>query len=158
MKEEFLQIINANRGLIFKVCNLYCYEQEDKKDLFQEILLQMWKSYSGFRGDSALSTWVYRVAINTAVTYIKKNRRTVRQSDEIIHLDIPDLLDSEDEEEKTSMLHDAINQLDAIEKSIILLYLEDKSYHEISEITGFSKTNVGVKLNRIKTKLSNIIK
>src|SRR5688572_18754220 len=156
MRKEFVDVLNNHRGLIYKVCNLYCSDREDRKDLFQEIVLQVWKSLGNFRHESSLSTWMYRIALNTAITHFKKEKRSVN----LIHIEgieIPDINDSEEKEELLTQLFAAIEHLDKIDKSIILLYLDEKSYDEISEITGLSKSNVGVKLNRIKTKLSGTL-
>jgi len=157
MEKELIEILNLHRGLIYKVCNLYCSDQEDRKDLFQEIVLQVWKSMPGFRHESALSTWMYRIALNTAITHFKKERRSLNNYRSITGIDIPDLNDGNEKEELMIQMFAAIDGLDKIDKSIILLHLEEKSYEEISEIIGLSKSNVGVKLNRIKTKLSNTL-
>jgi RNA polymerase sigma-70 factor (ECF subfamily) len=156
MNTEFIDILNNHRGLIFKVCNIYCADREDRKDLFQEIVLQIWKSLGSFRNESALSTWMYRIALNTAITHLKKQKRSVSPLS-IEGIEIPDINDSDEKEESMKQLFAAIEQLNKIDKSIVLLYLEEKSYDEISDITGLSKTNVGVKLNRIKAKLSTVL-
>ncbi|MBC7885479.1 MAG: sigma-70 family RNA polymerase sigma factor [Saprospiraceae bacterium] len=158
MEKNFIDIVNKHKGLIFKVCNMYGADAEDRKDLFQEILLQMWKSFKSFRGEASISTWAYRIAINTAVTYSKKIKRNELSGSSVMNFEVPDLMESQEKEERSAWLHQAISQLDKIEKSVILLYLEDKSYEEISEITGLTRSNVGVRINRIKTKLSKIIK
>ena len=156
MDKEFLDILNNHRGLIFKVCNLYCSDPEDRKDLFQEIVFQVWKSLGSFRHESALSTWMYRIALNTAITHFRKEKRSVNPVS-ITDIDIPDMNDNNEKEELLKELFIAIEYLDKLDKSIVLLYLEEKSYEEISEITGLSKSNVGVRLNRIKTKLSTTL-
>jgi RNA polymerase sigma factor (sigma-70 family) len=156
MEKELIEILNLHRGLIYKVCNLYCADQEDRKDLFQEIVLQVWKSLPRFRHESALSTWMYRIALNTAITHFKKETRSNNYRS-ITGIDIPDLSDGDEREELMKQMFAAIDGLDKIDKSIILLHLEEKSYEEISEIIGISKSNVGVKLNRIKTRLSNAL-
>jgi len=156
MDKEFLDILNNHRGLIYKVCNLYCSDSEDRKDLFQEIVFQIWKSMAGFRRESKLSTWMYRIALNTAITHFRREKRSVNPVS-ITGIDIPDIHDGDEQEELLTQLFKAIEHLDKIDKSIILLYLEEKSYEEISEITGLSKSNVGVRLNRIKIKLSNTL-
>jgi RNA polymerase sigma factor (sigma-70 family) len=159
MEKEFIEMINKHRGILFKVSNLYCHQEEDKKDLFQEMVLQLWRSYPKFKSDSTGSTWMYRVALNTAISNFRKEsrkpeRRSILDSD----FEIPDFSDFPRQSENLSMLKVAIDQLTQIEKAIIMLYLEEKSYEEISEIIGISKTNVGVKINRIKAKLEKIIK
>jgi RNA polymerase sigma factor (sigma-70 family) len=157
MEKELLEILNLHRGLIYKVCNLYCVDPEDRKDLFQEIVLQVWKSLGSFRNEAALSTWMYRIALNTAITHFKKEQRSVKQHLPFDGIDIPDLSDVDENEALMKQMFSAIDGLDKIDKSLILLHLEQKSYEEISEILGLSKSNVGVKLNRIKTKLSNTL-
>lgn len=157
MDETFIDILNNHRGLIYKVCNLYCRDKDDREDLFQEIVLQIWKSFKGFRGESSISTWMYRIALNTAITHLRKEKRSVNDSVSLQGIEIPDMNDSDEKEEQFTQLFAAIEKLDKIEKSVVLLYLEGKSYDEISEVTGLSKSNVGVKLNRIKTKLSGTL-
>lgn len=154
MEKELLDILNGNRGLIFKVCNFYCRDAEDKKDLFQEIVYQVWKSHNDFRNESKLTTWIYRIALNTAITHFRKEKRNPKDRLSLQTIQIPDLSGDDGKEELLAQMFSAINDLDRIDKSIILLYLEDRSYDEISDITGLSKSNVGVRLNRIKTKLS----
>ena len=156
MRKEFVDILNNHRGLIYKVCHLYCDDPEDRKDLFQEIVLQVWKSLGSFRQESTIGTWMYRIALNTAITHFRKEKRLGGKVS-LTGLDIPDLNDSSEKEDQLIELFKAIENLDRIDKSIILLYLEEKNYEEISEITVLTRTNVGVRLNRIKIKLSNTI-
>ena len=156
MRKEFVDILNNHRGLIYKVCHLYCDDPEDRKDLFQEIVLQVWKSLGSFRQESTIGTWMYRIALNTAITHFRKEKRLGGKVS-LTGIDIPDLNDSNEKEDQLRELFKAIENLDRIDKSIILLYLEEKNYEEISEIIGLTRTNVGVRLNRIKIKLSNTI-
>jgi RNA polymerase sigma factor (sigma-70 family) len=158
MESELLDILNCHRGLIFKVCHVYCRDAEDRKDLFQEIVYQVWKSRKSFRQESKITTWIYRIALNTAITHFRREQRQVTTQLPNDSFDLPDLSGHDGREEQLSMLFTAIESLDRIDKSIILLYLEDRSYDEISEITGLSKSNVGVRLNRIKIKLSEKLK
>ena len=152
-------MINEHRGIIYKVCNLYCLEKEYKKDLFQEIVLQLWKAFPSFRNESQRSTWMYRVALNTAITIFRKESRAPeKRSISDMEFEIPDMDSFVDQTEHLGLLKQAIDTLTPIEKAIILLYLEEKSYEEISEIIGISKTNTGVKINRIKIKLEKTIK
>jgi RNA polymerase sigma factor (sigma-70 family) len=157
MDNYFVDLLNKHRGLLYKVCNIYCSDPEDRKDLFQEIVIQVWKSLPTFRNESAVSTWMYRIALNTAITHFRKEQK---QPDKLAltDFDIPDFPSGDLLEEKTSKLFEAIEKLDKLDKSIILLFLEEKSYEEISDITGLSKSNVGVRLNRIKTKLFTNLK
>jgi len=154
LEKEFLQIITDNQGIIHKVCSIYCDSEEDRRDLFQEILVQLWKSFSSFRNESKFSTWMYRVALNTAITSFKKDKRQPDKSGipyENLQLAV-EVYDTSTEDQ-IKMLNNAVLQLTGIEKSIILLFLEDKKYEEIAEITGITQNYVRVKMNRIKKKL-----
>jgi len=154
LEKEFLQIISENQGIIHKVCSIYCDLEEDRRDLFQEILVQLWKSYASFRNESKFTTWMYRVALNTAITSFKKEKRQPDKSGlsyESIQL-AEEIYDTRTEDQ-IRLLNKAVVQLTGIEKSIILLFLEDKKYEEIAEITGITQNYVRVKMNRIKKKL-----
>ena len=158
MEKEFLQIITDNQGIIHKVCSIYCDLEEDRRDLFQEIIAQLWKSYPSFRSESKFSTWMYRVALNTAITSFKKDKRQPDRSGisfETLHL-ADEIYDTRTEDQ-IKMLHRAVSQLTGVEKSIILLFLEDKKYEEIAEITGITQNYVRVKMNRIKKKLKSLM-
>lgn len=152
-------MINTHRGIIYKVCNLYGKEREYREDLFQEIVLQLWRSFPTFRNQSLLSTWMYRVALNTAISQF---RRDIKKPDKRplsgAEFQIPDVSFRQDENENAWLLSQAIQQLTPIEKALVMLYLEEKSYQEIGEIMGITPSNVGVKLNRVKSKLEKIIK
>ena len=159
MEKKFIELVNDYRALIFKVCNLYCRDPESCRDLFQEVVLQLWKSYASFRKESADSTWIYKVALNTAISNLRKENRSPHKKPlDLEELEIPDLSTATDENESRMLLHLAIDRLSEIEKAIIMLYLDEKSYDEISEIIGISTSNVGVRLNRIKNKLNKTIK
>jgi RNA polymerase sigma factor (sigma-70 family) len=151
MDNDFVKILNDHRALLYKVCNVYCRDPEERKDLFQEIVFQVWKSLKTFRNESAIGTWMYRIALNTAITHFRKEKQ--RSELKISMEEFQYNAECTDEEQKINELFSAIETLDKIDKSIILLYLEEKSYDEISDITGLTKSNVGVRLNRIKTKL-----
>ncbi|MGV8091819.1 MAG: RNA polymerase sigma factor [Mangrovibacterium sp.] len=154
MEKEFVKIISENQGIIHKVCSIYCDSEEDRRDLFQEILAQLWKSYATFRNESKFSTWMYRVAINTAITSFKKIKRQPDQKSlEIESVQVMNEEYDPEIEEKILLLHQAIAQLTGIEKSIVLLFLENRDYEEIAEITGITRNYVRVKMNRIKHKL-----
>ncbi|WP_297087183.1 sigma-70 family RNA polymerase sigma factor [uncultured Draconibacterium sp.] len=158
MEKEFLHIIQKNQGIIHKVCNIYCDTEDDRNDLFQEIVAQLWKSYPNFRGDSKVSTWMYRVALNTAITTFKKSKRRPDQSSLTYeNFQIEDEKYDTETEENIKVLHKAIQQLTGIEKSIVLLFLENKKYEEIAEITGITQNYVRVKMNRIKKKLKKLM-
>jgi RNA polymerase sigma-70 factor (ECF subfamily) len=158
LEKEFLQIITDNQGIIHKVCSIYCDSEEDRRDLFQEIVAQLWKSYSSFRNESKFSTWMYRVALNTAITSFKRDKRQPDKSGisfEKIQI-VDDSCDME-AEDQIRMLNKAVARLTGIEKSIILLFLEDKKYEEIADITGITQNYVRVKMNRIKKKLKELM-
>jgi len=158
LEKEFIKIVSENQGIIHKVCSIYCDSEEDRRDLFQEILAQLWRSYSTFRNESKFSTWMYRVALNTAITSFKKGKRQPEQKGIFNeNLQIAEENYDSETEDQIRQLHIAIGQLTGIEKSIILLYLENKSYEEIAEITGITQNYVRVKMNRIKTKLKKYI-
>ncbi|WP_320111576.1 sigma-70 family RNA polymerase sigma factor [Draconibacterium orientale] len=158
MEKEFLHIIRKNQGIIHKVCNIYCDTEDDRNDLFQEIVVQLWKSYPNFRRESKVSTWMYRVALNTAITSFKKSKRRPDQSSLTYeNFQIEDERYDTETEENIKVLHKAIQQLTGIEKSIVLLYLENKKYEEIAEITGITQNYVRVKMNRIKRKLKKLM-
>ncbi|MBW8324120.1 MAG: sigma-70 family RNA polymerase sigma factor [Prolixibacteraceae bacterium] len=154
MEKEFLQIITENQGIIHKVCSIYCDLEEDRRDLFQEILVQLWKSYPSFRSESKFSTWMYRVALNTAITSFKKDKRQPDKTGvSYENMQLAEELYDSGVEDQIKMLNQAVSNLTGIEKSIILLFLEDKKYEEIAEITGITQNYVRVKMNRIKKKL-----
>lgn len=154
LEKEFLEIIKSNQGIIHKVCSFYCNSEDDRKDLFQEIVAQLWKSFPSFRNESKFSTWMYRVALNTAITTFKKTKRRPDQNNLTVeNLQLPDDSLDQETEENIKLLHQAISRLTGIEKSIILLFLENNSYEEIAEITGITQNYVRVKMNRIKKKL-----
>ena len=158
MEREFLQIIKDNQGIIHKVCNIYCDDQEDRNDLFQEIVAQLWKSFPSFRMESKVTTWMYRVALNTAITSFKKQKRRPDQNRLTFeNFQLKDENYDHETEEDIKLLHRAVAQLTGVEKSIIILYLEDKKYEEIAEITGITQNYVRVKMNRIKKKLKKIM-
>ena len=158
MEKEFLKIVQKNQGIIHKVCNIYCDFEEDRNDLFQEIVAQLWKSFPSFRKESKFSTWMYRVALNTAITSFKKKKRRPDQSSlSYDNFQIADEKYDTKTEENIKQLHRAVSQLTGVEKSIVLLYLENKKYEEIAEITGITQNYVRVKMNRIKKKLKKLM-
>ncbi|MEO2128155.1 MAG: RNA polymerase sigma factor [Christiangramia sp.] len=154
-KEHFTKAIKEHEGLIYKVTFLYTDSLQDREDLYQEIVFQLWKSYDSFKEFSKLSTWMYRVAMNTAIYHLKKSQRNIGTTS--IDPMVERITEQQDhsEEEKLQLLHDQIQQLNLLEKGIILLFLEGKSHDEIAEIIGITKTNVGTKISRIKKKLKS---
>ena len=155
MEKEFLKMMVDHQNIIHKVCRIYRNTIEDQEDLFQEIIFQLWKSYPNFRSQSKVSTWMYRIALNTALSSFRKHLPQVDYTEEIPEK--TDFIYEQAATENEEKLFDAIRKLNDAEKAIISLYLEDYSYREISEIIGISESNVGVRINRIKSKLINIL-
>ncbi|MEM7801804.1 MAG: sigma-70 family RNA polymerase sigma factor [Chloroflexota bacterium] len=153
-RNQFSQLIVEHQRLIYKVCHLYADIPADVEDLFQEIVLNLWRSRSSFQQRSAISTWIYRVALNTAITQFRKAKRQAEHEsrEEILDLASPTSETNEEREE----LYAAIKKLNKIEKGLILLYLEDRSYREIAEVMGISENYVGVQLSRIRNKLKHL--
>ena len=156
--KEFLSLINQHQNIIHKVCNIYMHDSADKEDLFQEIIVQLWKAVPKFQEQSRFSTWLYRVALNTAISDFRKKRRALPViQTEVASLEIEsELIDDKDERLKT--LYAAITQLQEIDKAIVMLYLEDKSYDEMEDIVGISASTLRVRMNRIKEKLRELTK
>jgi len=156
LEKEFLEHLETNRKIIHKVCFIYCRNRSDINDMYQEIVLQLWKSYPSFKGKSALSTWIYRVALNTAITATRNSVILVKTEE------APEIADDYesmmDLSEDTRLLYKAISKLERIEKAIILLWLDDRSYKDISDTIGITVKNVSVKITRIKVKLATILK
>ena len=155
--ETFMQQLNQHLGIAHKVCGLYFAEAEEKQDVVQEMLYQLWRSYPGFDGRSKFSTWMYRVCLNTALTYRRKERKHQSQPLSPGHHQIPDEPASQ-HEESMQQLNEALATLSQLNKAIVLLYLEDLRYEEIAQITGLSRSNVSVRLVRIKKELEMMMK
>ena len=158
LEKEFLEKIEKHKGVIFKISKMYMDNFDDQKDLFQEITFQVWKAYPTFEGRSAFSTWLYRIALNTAIIFLKsEKRRSFIQNDEVENFKITQNDYNEEEELKLKKMYDAINQLNAIDKALIFYYLEDFSGKEIASQLGITEVNARVKLNRAKEKLKELI-
>lgn len=156
--KEFTELIEKNQGIAHKVSRMYCNGTICSEDLFQDILLQLWRSYPNYNNKRKFSTWMYRIALNTAISQFRKTKSNkidfIDSYSEIISYN--DNIDERNED--ASLLFNAISQLSKAEKAIIMLYMDDCSYEEISEIIGISVSNVGVKINRIKKKLREYLK
>ena len=156
IEAAFLSLIKEHSGIIFKISRLYRDSAEDREDLFQEIVFQLWKSYPSFKGHAGTGTWIYRVAFNTAISSFRKKKPNIRYTDTL-----PDVAEggpSEEAVRRQELFFDAMKRCDDSEKTIIALYLEGLSYQQIAEIIGTSENNVGVKLNRIKSKIKKLIR
>lgn len=156
---EFVQLVRDNNGLILKVCNLYAATVQDRQDLYQEIVVQLWRAIPKFRHESKLTTWMYRVALNTAISDYRKQQRSIATSDiDLFTKEIANPDEYADKEEKLKLLYAAISHLSDIEKAIVMLYLDDKPYEEMEDILGINQNNLRVKMNRIKEKLRQLTK
>lgn len=158
LEKQFVAQLEANQNIVHKVCRVYTNNRDAHNDLFQEITIQLWKAYPKFRGDAKFSTWMYRVALNTAITLYRKSKRAITTSDitDVQYKLAQQEYDGEIEEQM-ALLYKAIYQLSDVEKALILLYLEDKPYKEIADLMGISEVNARVKVNRIKSKLKTIL-
>jgi len=150
----FQELIDENKGILFKVAKMYCQDEEDRQDLIQEMMIQIWRSFHTYNKQFKMSTWLYRISLNVAISFYRKN--TIRNS-HIISLreEVPQIqeIENSEKEQKLYLLEQFINELKEIDKALMLLYLEDKSHAEIAEILGLSVSNVGTKVARIKDKL-----
>ena len=158
LEHKFVTELEGNQNIVHKVCSLYTNDRDSHNDLFQEITIQLWKAYPKFRGEAKFSTWMYRVALNTAITLYRKSKKRVNTQDyESVIFKIKAEEYDESEEQQLMLMYKAIKQLGDIDKALVFLYLEDKDYSEISETLGISEVNARVKMNRIKNKLRNIL-
>ena len=156
LEQEFLSVIREYERVIYKVCYLYANPNAPLNDLYQEVILNIWKAFPKFRRECKVSTWIYRISLNTCISFLRKEKNIP----EIVTL-TQEADRTEENDETQAMLrqlYQMINRLGQLEKSIILLYLEEKSYEEIAEITGLTVTNVATKLSRIKDKLKKMKK
>ncbi|BAP33134.1 RNA polymerase ECF-type sigma factor [Chryseobacterium sp. StRB126] len=157
-EKTFIDFFKPNQKLVHKICRIYTDNAEDHDDLFQEITIQLWKSFPGFKGDAKFSTWMYRVALNTAITLFRKPKKKDAQT---VDIDVSSLKMEyevyEDDEHKLQKMYKAIYTLSDVEKALIMMYLEDKSYKEIGDILGINEGNARVKMNRAKNNLKTKI-
>lgn len=158
LEQEFISQIEQHKGILFKISKMYMTEKDDRDDLFQEITYQLWKAFPGFRGESEFSTWLYRIALNTAIIFLKseKRRSFIANEDFSNQMIVQEDYDYRKEERLTEM-YKAIHLLNSIDKAFIFYYLEDFSGKEIAEQMGISEVNARVKMNRAKNKLKDIL-
>lgn len=150
-KDAFLKVIETNKGIIYKVSRAYCTHDEDRKDLIQEIIIQIWNSLSKYDDRYQLSTWIYRIALNVSISFYRKNsvmkNRTTQLNNAVNYIDDSQTKDLEDD---IGLLYRFIHELNNLDKALMLLYLEQKSYKEIADILDISETNVATKIGRVK--------
>jgi RNA polymerase sigma factor (sigma-70 family) len=154
-KQAFLELIQGNKGILIKICNSYCTNKNDRDDLAQEIVFNLWKAFANYTPDYKFSTWMYRIGLNVAISFYRKEMRSVRfsaYSEDLMVFD-DETENKSEEAESLGLLQRFIQELKEIDKSIMLLYLEHKSHKEIAEIVGITESNVATKINRIKISL-----
>ena len=156
---EFLEKIEKHKGVVFKISKMYMDDRNDQEDLFQEIVYQSWKSFEQFQGKSEFSTWLYRIALNTAIIFLKskKKRNFVQNNDSIDNFKILNEEYNDADDQNLKKMYEAIQKLNPIDKALIFFYLEDYSGKEMAAELGISEVNARVKLNRAKEKLKNLI-
>lgn len=162
-ERRFLELANENQAKLRKICRVYAWNRADQDDLYQEILLQIWRGVPSLKNDDLATTWLYRVTLNTAMTFVrKKNSRGGVRTATYDHTELEQISDAQPPgfavDEQVARLYEAIAQLNDLEKALITLFLEDLTYEEMAAITGLSESNVGVMLHRVKKKLANLIK
>ncbi len=153
-QEDFLRLIGENEPLIKKICGVYGCTADDRMDLFQEIVLQLWKSFRSFRSDSKVSTWIYKVALNTAISYRRSEKRHLTMDRKLPEIPVTDDTGTR---EQVRILNSVMLRLPAIDKALIFLHLEGYSYAEIAGLSGLSETNVATKISRIRKRLATEI-
>jgi RNA polymerase sigma factor (sigma-70 family) len=150
----FVDLLFTHQHLVHKVCRVYCPVEEDRRDLFQEIALQLWRAYPQFKGEAKITTWIYRIALNVAISGLRKTKDPPARLSEAMY-QIPD--DQAPEPDRLDMLYQAMYVLTDIEKALLLLYFEDKTMDEIADLTGITANNVRVKMHRIREKLKRLV-
>jgi RNA polymerase sigma-70 factor (ECF subfamily) len=157
-EKRFINLINEHQGLIYKVCIMYENDKDVRNDLFQEIVLQLWKSFATFRGEAKITTWMYRIALNTAISGYRKQTRNLKTEDlQEMHFNISENYSIEERDDDIQKLQWAIRQLSEIERAMIMMALEEVPYDEIAETIGITQNNVRVRMNRIREKLRKLM-
>jgi RNA polymerase sigma-70 factor, ECF subfamily len=154
-EQKFLSLIEEHKGILYKISRMYTDDEESRKDLFQELLYQLWRSFPSFKKESKFSTWMYRVALNTAITALKKEKKKLKYGRIEQALTVSS---DTNESSRITWFYETIQQFSKIEKAVIFLYLENFSHKEIGIQLGISEGNARVRLNRVKNKLKDILK
>jgi RNA polymerase sigma-70 factor (ECF subfamily) len=161
--KEFVKLIQENKGILFKICNSYCHKSEEREDLTQEIIYQLWRSGKTFHADQKFSTWMYRVALNVAISFYRKSKSAnalvsfTENLKDIEDNEVENVAFENEYEKSRKLLQKSINELKELDRALIILFLEAKNYKEIAEILGITETNVATKISRIKDKLKQKI-
>ncbi len=155
LHEQFISLLEKNLGIILKISKAYTNTAQDHEDLVNDIAYEIWKSLPNFEGRSKVSTWIYRVALNTAINYRKNTRKKKDFLQDAIGFQADEPSSEMDPNPQVELLYDCIAELDEFSKAIILLYLDGYKHEEIAEITGISRTNVGTRISRIKAQLKS---
>ena len=150
---EFTRIVRENKGTIFTVCYMFSKDEDEVNDMFQEVLINLWKGFESFKGESKVETWIYRVALNTCISMDRKKKRFGKNVPLSMEANL--YHDNDSNSQQIRQLHERIQKLGVIDRAIVLMWLEDMSYEEIAEVVGITAQNVGVKLYRIKETLKN---
>ena len=153
LKDEFVELVTRYKDVIFKVCYIYA-EKDDIEDYYQEVLIQIWRSLPKFRGESKVTTWIYRISLNTCISHVRKN--TKGNINKVPLIDVNLWENDIEKKQQVDEMYSLINKLNKLEKAVILLWLEDRDYEEIASIVGITKANVAVKINKIKEKLRKL--
>ena len=156
LQHRFQMLLEQHRKIVFKVANTYCRHAEDRRDVAQEICAQLWKAFPGYDAQRAFSTWMYRIALNVAISFVRSNRQRERHAsdiDESIDIAIDDSTHVHEVDENVRALQAFITQQDSLHRALLLLYLEERSYRDIAEILGISESNVATKINRLKQRI-----
>ena len=158
LSQQFHELLERHRKIVFKVAGSYCRHPEDRADLAQEIAAQLWRAFPSYDGLRTFSTWMYRIALNVAISFLRNNQKREQHSiplDEQLHDTVSDRGDAAEADEQIRVLHRFIAQLDALNRALLLLYLDEKSHREIADILGISETNVATKIGRLKQRIRN---
>lgn len=153
LRENFFEIINKHTGIVYKVANAYCDNYDDQQDLVQEIIIQIWGSFEKYDPNYKSSTWIYRIALNVAISQYRKSitrkKHTIPMEDRFANIEIK----AEDKEEELQMLQDFIQLLDPLNRALMIMYLDGNTHEEIANVLNISQSNVGTKISRVKEKL-----
>jgi RNA polymerase sigma factor (sigma-70 family) len=150
---QFSALIEEHKGIIYKIANSYCRQAEDRKDLIQEIVVHLWKSHGRYDDRFKLSTWIYRIALNVAISAYRREKKRSERISPLEEIIIQPAVESEQTDPKIAALHRIIDQLDELNRALTILYLDDNSYRDIAGILGLTETNVATKINRLKLKI-----